>query len=156
MAGWLNHDCSLPTSPIWYPIDIWKLDKKRAARIISRLPEKGIKKGRVSLYRTLCRKKIRPTLYQVERFYHQGNRPALCLHDRLTLYQTQLFCALVNPSRLWIDSPQLAGTIKQWGLALPASPHQPLWGIPPAKAGLPLPYSVFSTITSLRYASTGI
>jgi hypothetical protein len=55
------------------------------------------KKGTVPLYRTLCREKVRLSLYQVERFSGFVKRPALRFKVRLPLYQTQLFCALVQP-----------------------------------------------------------
>jgi len=35
-----------------------KIDKKRAAEKLPTARKKAIKKGRVSLYRTLCRKKL--------------------------------------------------------------------------------------------------
>jgi hypothetical protein len=53
-------------------------------------PEKDTKKGRVSLYRTLCLEKRLDFPY----------------------IKVSFFVVLVNPARLSIDSPQPAGTIK--------------------------------------------
>jgi len=77
------------------------LENKKGQPSFPDCPKKGTKKGTISLYRTLCRKKIRLPLYQVEHFITLSNRPALCLEDRLPLYQTQLFCAFGQPRWLF-------------------------------------------------------
>jgi len=52
--------------------------KKGAAEVIPRLPLKmGIKKGTVSLYQTLCRKKVRLSLLKWSVFVALEHRPIL-------------------------------------------------------------------------------
>jgi len=93
-----------------------------------------IKKGTVSLYRTLCRKKVRlplikwsvflalehrPTLgkrqdfpYSTEAFLARKTRPALREQARLPLIKPSNYrlAYVLYPRQSLINSPQLAGT----------------------------------------------
>ena len=73
-------------------------NKKRAAELPRLPPKKAPKKGRVSLYRTLCReKKVRLSLYQVELFSGFIKRPAIVKRSDFPYIKVSFFVVLVNP-----------------------------------------------------------
>jgi len=78
------------------------LENRKGQPFIPTAPEMELKKGTVSLYRTPCREKDKTIPISSEAFSGFIKRPALRLEVRLTLYQLQLFCALVQPLKVLI------------------------------------------------------